>query len=210
MTPARCLALACVFLAVAGCGGTPPVATPDEAPEAVVPSRERPEIRVALASSTGFPDVARARIVCDAVLESSPNQEARRQLADADPDALCAEILVVAAKGELGPPDELIPLALALAPWNPRARLAEVDLVEAFVLDTVGLQRRLASWCLADRYARLAASVTDSTVQTLAAEKAERYGAVRLDDLYISDGPKPGQTITVELGTYGTCRTPAR
>ena len=210
MMPLRRLALAGLCALAAGCAGTPPAPSPDVAPEATTPRTERPEIRVALASSTGLPDIARARAVCDAILETSPDQDARRRLADADPDALCAEILVVAAKAEYGPPDELIPLALALAPWNPRARLAEVDRLEAFVLSTDGLQRRTASWCLADRYARLAATVSDPETRATAREKADRYGSVRLDAPPVSDGPRPGQLVSVELGKYGTCRTPAR
>ena len=206
-TPA--LPLACVLVLAAGCAAPPPATAPPTSQEAAAPRQERPEIRVALASSAGGSDASRARAVCDAVLQSSPNQDARRQLADADPDALCAEILVVAAKAEYGPPDELIPLALALAPWSPRARLAEIDLVEAFVQTVEADARPAASWCLSDRYRRLAASVEDPAVSATAREKADRYGAVRRAPS-AGAAPRRGALVTVDLGKFGTCQTPAR
>lgn len=85
-----------------------------------------------------------------------------------------------------------------------------------FVASSVGSPRdvrgRAAYWCLADRFRQVAATTTDSRVAATARSAAARYeraGPTR-EQYFLSEGWRPGQTVTASLGSAGSCTTRVR
>lgn len=71
---------------------------------------------------------------------------------------------------------------------------------------------RAAYWCLADIYRNVAATTTDSGIAATARRAAaqyERSGPTR-EQYFLSEGWRPGQTITASLGSAGSCSTRVR
>lgn len=86
----------------------------------------------------------------------------------------------------------------------------------SFTANAVGrptdVRGRAAYWCLADLYRNVAASTTDSRIAAqarAAAAQYERAGPTR-EQYFLSEGWRPGQTITASLGSAGSCTTRVR
>jgi len=115
-----------------------------------------------------------------------------------------------AARG-YGDRQRLLGQALAAQPSHgPSLFLRESEVARAVGRPTA-LAGRIAYWCLADRYRRVAAS-GDPRVQAQAERQATQYEAAAptAEEVFLELGKGPGDSVTASLGTYGSCTTRVR
>jgi hypothetical protein len=123
-----------------------------------------------------------------------------------------ADFLSARAEAGLGDVRELTDRAVALVPWHAQSLYRRAGLLADAIGRPMSLEGRMAYWCLADEYRRVAALSDDERVAEQARAAADRYEAraPNLQSAAILDGPKPGQTITVPLVDGAACTTVVR